>query len=842
MKHQAEIPLIRLHRVSKGFPGVRALDDVSLGVQAGTIHALLGENGAGKSTLINVLSGVLQPDSGTILLRDHEVHLADARVARARGIATVHQEADLFPDFTVAQNIALEHGWPHRFGIIDRATLVRTTREALQALRQKIDPERLGAELTAAERQLVCIAAGLSQGAAVLVLDEPTSSLSETETRTLLDQLRGFRDRGGAILYVSHRLEEVFQLADLATVLRDGKHVWTGPLAATTAEELVARMVGRPAFHASRVAGPGVDGKRRGPVRLACHGLTAADRSFDDVTLEVRAGEILGLYGLVGAGRSEWAQGVVGLRPLAGGRITLDGVPYQPRDPGHAARSGLAYLPEDRLRLGLCASLSVRANAALAALRRWSWGPFISTREETRQARNLTEQLMVRLRSLLQPAGTLSGGNQQKVILGRWLACEPQTLILDEPTRGVDVGAKAEIHELLCRLAEAGRAVVLISSDLPEVSAQSDRVGVFRSGRLAGIFDAGATTAEAVATAAMPLGYFPGAEPIEDSTRPLGRRTGLARIAPSWVREAGLAGAVLALAAFLAWRTDTFWQAGTLRDICENAALLVLCGMASALVILTGGIDISFGSMMALTAASASVLMRNGWPPLLATSCGLGVGALAGAANAGLTLVGRVHPIVVTLGTMSIYRGLTLLLIAHKAIHDVPGSFRAPIRMHPLGVPAAVWLALGVTVLAWFCLVRTVPGRQAVALGSNPRAAQRTGIHRTRVWLGVFSLQGLLAATAGLLALGMAGHLQSTDFEEKTLEAIGVAVVGGIAITGGRGSVWGIWAAAFLLRLLEKGWVLLQISGYWQRTIVGSLLLLAILTDRLWRRSSSQEA
>jgi ABC-type sugar transport system ATPase subunit/ribose/xylose/arabinose/galactoside ABC-type transport system permease subunit len=826
--------LVQLRRLCKSFAGVRALDEVDLELLPGTIHALLGENGAGKSTLINVLSGIHPPDRGEIWLRGRRVSLADARAARALGIATVHQEADLFAPLSVAENFALQHAWPRRRGLLDWPALRRSTAAALAPLGCRLDPSRPTSGLSPAERQLLSIAAALSQNASVLILDEPTSSLSAAEARTLFTQLERFRAGGGAVLYVSHRLEEVFALADAVTVLRDGRRVWTGPLAGTSAEHLITWMVGREVSAAPKraVLPPG-------PVRLECRGLTAADGSFRDVSLQARAGEVLGLYGLIGAGRTEWAQALFGLKSVTSGQILRDGKPWMPRGPGDAARSGLAYLPEDRLRAGLCTGLSVRANAVLSTLRRLAWGPFVSGRQETRRAGQLVEQLTVRLRSLAQPVGTLSGGNQQKVVIGRWLACEPDVLLLDEPTRGVDVGAKAEIHALLRRLAVQGRAVVLISSDLPEVLAHSDRIGVFRGGRLVASYDAGTTTAEQVAAAALPVGSNADRGDEEPTTAP-------ARPAPrheTWAREAGLLALVIVLALGLTWRTDTFWQPGTLRDVGENAALLALCGLAAALVILAGGIDISFGALMALGGATAGYLMQEevGWPPAWAALAGLLATTVGGALNAALALAGRVHPIVVTLGTMSVYRGLVLLLIGGQAIHEVPAGFRAPLQADPLGVPALVWLAVLLVAAAWLMLGWTPAGRQVFALGSNPAAARRVGIHRDRLWLTVFALQGFLAGLAGLLALGTAGHLQATDYDEKTLEAIGVAVVGGIAITGGRGSVWGICGAALLFRLLEKGWVLLHISGYWQRTIVGALLLLAILGDRLWRRAGGEE-
>jgi ABC-type sugar transport system ATPase subunit/ribose/xylose/arabinose/galactoside ABC-type transport system permease subunit len=826
--------LVSLRNLGKRFPGVTALDGVSFELKAGTIHALLGENGAGKSTLINILSGIFPADAGEIYFDGQVVEITDARSARRRGIATVHQEGDLFPDLTVAENWALEHGWPQRAGFIQWSLLRRQTWSALRGVKCPVDPGRLAATLTAGERQQLGIAAALAQNARILILDEPTSSSSVAETETLFEHLRGFRTKGGAILYVSHRLEEVIKLADEATVLRDGQKVWNGPIGEVNADRLITLMVGRQLRDT-----PARSSSPAGLVRLACRGLTASDGSFQGIDLEVRAGEILGLYGLVGAGRTQWAQGIVGFRPLARGQITVNGQPWTPASPADAARHGIAYLPEDRLRQGLFSTLTVKANAVLAILRRLSSGPFVSRREETRRAQALVQHLAVRLRSLLQPAGTLSGGNQQKVVLGRWLACDPQTLILDEPTRGVDVGSKTEIHALLRQLAENGRALIVISSDLAEVLAHSDRIGVFREGRMVGAYNARNTSAEEIASAAMPQRSGSEMEVRDEKSTTPARLSIAARF--GWLREAGVLAAALLAAALLAWHTETFRQASALANVGENAALLGLCGLGAALVIFAGGIDISFGSIMALGAAIAGYLMQGGHSPLLAVSAGLIVATACGALNAALSIVSGVHPIVITLGTMSLYRGLTLLLIGGQDILDVPRSFLAPLRATPFGVPAAVWIATAALSLSWLAIGWTVPGRQLMAFGSNPTAAERTGIHRTRVWLTVFALEGFLAGGAGLLALGLVGSMQSTDYSEKTLEAIGVAVVGGIAITGGRGIVWGVGAAALLFQVLEKGWVLMRISSYWQRTIVGGLLLLAILGDRLWRRRGGEQ-
>jgi ABC-type sugar transport system ATPase subunit/ribose/xylose/arabinose/galactoside ABC-type transport system permease subunit len=822
-------PVVELVRINKSFPGVRALKDVDLALRAGAIHALVGENGAGKSTLINILSGVLTPDGGEVRVAGRPAHLGSARAARRAGIVTVHQEADLFPDLSVAENMGLEQGLPvNRLGWIDWREQWRRARSGFAAVGEALPPGLPAGRLTAAQRQMVEIAAAVSQSARVLILDEPTSSLSDAEVRTLFEHLRRFRGRGTAIVYVSHRLEEIFALADEVTVLRDGRRVWAGPLDETSPPQLIARMVGRDLE-------PARDRERAepGPVRLSCNGLTAADGTFADVSVEARAGEVLGLYGLIGAGRSEWAQAVFGLRPLAGGDLRVDGQPVVPRRPAQMVRHGLAYLPEDRLRQGICRDLSVRANAVLASLRRLALGPWVPRSRENRLANRLVEQLAVRVHSIEQPVGTLSGGNQQKVVLGRWLSREPDVLILDEPTRGVDVGAKAEIHALIHRLARQGRAVVLISSDLPEVLGQSDRVGVFREGRLAALFDPRSASQEEIATAALPAGAAASAEAPAvgaPDARPMDRR-------PPLFRELALLIFVVALFAVLQVRTGDFLQPATLRSLATDTALLSLYAVGAAVVILAGGLDISLGALMALSAGVAGRLWEQGYPlPVVAVSALL-VGAAGGFLNAAVSLVGRVHPIVVTLGTMSVYRGLTLWWLQQDV--QIGNSARGWIFAEALGLPLVVWGGLAFVLLTWLALGRTLAGREIYALGSNPSAARRVGITPARVWLKAFTLQGLLVGLAGLLLLARSGSMQPISYEDETLRAIAAAVVGGVAITGGRGSVWGVVLGCLFLVALTPACVALHVSANWQRALVGGVMILAVLLDSLWRRKGA---
>jgi rhamnose transport system ATP-binding protein len=828
--------VLELVRVSKSFPGVHALQDIDLVLQAGRIHALVGENGAGKSTLINILSGLLLPDAGEVRLAGLPVRFRDAHSARRQGLVTVHQEVDLFPDLNISENVGLLQGLPvNRAGWIDWRKQRRRTEGALTALGEMLSPALPAGSLTPAQRQIVEIAAAVSQSARVLILDEPTSSLSKAEANVLFGHLRRFREQGTAILYVSHRLEEIFALADDVTVLRDGRRAWTGPLAETSPPQLISLMVGREM--ASAVQRPE---KEAGAVRLSCRGLTAADDSFADVTVEVRAGEVLGLYGLIGAGRSEWAQALFGLRRLAGGEVRLDGKPVTPRGPGQMARHGLAYVPEDRLRQGLCRNLTVRANAVLASLRRLAPRLWLTTYPEARQTRTLVEALGIRLQSIEQTVGTLSGGNQQKVVLGRWLSCQPHVLILDEPTRGVDVGAKAEIHGLVRRLAGEGRAVVLISSDLPEVLAESDRIGVFRGGRLVALLDPRRAGAEDVAAAAIPAGEAEREKGRKEDQESWGRKIRgvlLPFSASPALREGGLLAVLLLLFTFLQWQTGDFLAPDGLRDLATNAALLGFCAVGATLVILAGGLDISLGALMALSAGIAGQAWEHGWPWPVVLALALGVGAAGGLLNASLSLIGRVHPIVVTLGMMSVYRGLTLWWLNQDV--QVAGNARNWIFAEAAGVPLIAWLGLGLLGLTWLMLHGTVAGRQLYALGSNPAAAHRVSISRARVWLAAFTAQGMLVGLAGLLALARSGSLQPTSYEDETLRAIAAAVVGGVAITGGRGSVWGVALGCVFLVSLAPACTLLHVSTHWQRTLVGAVMVLAVLLDTLWRRKSA---
>jgi len=472
--------LIEFDGITKRFPGVRALDGVSFTIAEGSCHALIGENGAGKSTLGKILAGVYVPDEGQVRLRGRAIHAPTPLAARKLGIAMVHQELAFCPNLTVAENLCLGE-LPHRYGWLDRRRLRDQARRMLAEVGSDLDVDLPMDRLSTGQEQLVQIAAALGTQARILVMDEPTSSLSVRETEHLFGLLGQLRQRGITILYVSHRLEEIFRLCDTVTVLRDGRHVATEPVAATHPERLIQQMVGREVQQYTSQHLQNELGEELLRVEDLC-----SPGKFRQISFTLRAGEILGFAGLVGAGRSEVALAIFGGDPNATGRVFVRGRPMPLGSIATALAAGIGLLPEDRKRMGLVLSMNCRENTSLAVLPRLSVAGFVKRRQERALAQRYAEQLRVKTPSLEAGLEGLSGGNQQKVALAKWLARQCAILMVDEPTRGVDVGAKAEIHRLLDQLACQGLALLVISSELPEIMNLSRRIIVMRDGHMAG--------------------------------------------------------------------------------------------------------------------------------------------------------------------------------------------------------------------------------------------------------------------------------------------------------------------------------------------------------------------
>ncbi|GGL44113.1 sugar ABC transporter ATP-binding protein [Phycicoccus endophyticus] len=470
--------LLSVEGVTKTFPGVRALDDVSFDVRPGTVHALCGENGAGKSTLMKVIDGIYQPDAGTVWVRGEQVRIKNPIDARARGIAMISQELNYVPDMTIAESFFLGR-LPRRRGAVDWRYIRSEAKRILAEEGLSFPVNRRLRTLTVSEIQTLEILRAVYHSADVLIMDEPTSAIAYKEVESLFAKIRALRAQGKSIIYISHKMDEVFEIADDITVLRDGTVVSSQPASEITSAQAIAQMVGRDLDHQQYP-------KERiplGPTAFKATGLSSRGM-FEDVDIEVRAGEIVGLAGLIGAGRSEVVRAVFGLDRLDGGTVEVGGTPVHITSPRSAIRHGLALLPEDRRLVGIVPDMSIKKNATLASLPKVIHGGYAHAREEERLVGEFFAKMNVKAPSTETPIASLSGGNQQKVLLARWLIADPAVMLLDEPTRGIDVGAKLEIYKIMTDLARQGRAILMISSELPELIGMCDRIYVMSAGRV----------------------------------------------------------------------------------------------------------------------------------------------------------------------------------------------------------------------------------------------------------------------------------------------------------------------------------------------------------------------
>jgi ABC-type sugar transport system ATPase subunit/ribose/xylose/arabinose/galactoside ABC-type transport system permease subunit len=826
------------------FPGVRALDEVDFDVRPGEVHALIGENGAGKSTLIRILSGEIGDYEGEVRLEGRMVRFASPREAIEQGIAVIPQELQLVSVISADENIFLGREPRSRWGFVDRPRMQEAAAAGLAALGDARLPLGPVGQLEAGERQLVAIARALSLDARVIVMDEPTTSLGRREADRLAAIVRELAAKGVSLVYISHRLDEVRQVAHRITVLRDGRRVATIPAEGANESELVRMMVGRTIVR--RDVAPVVD---RSVDLLRVEHLSMRDPErpggfrLRDVSLTVRKGEIVGLAGLVGAGRSDFLLALVGaLERRIEGRIELAGATYRPGDPAAARRAGLLLLPEDRKEQGLLPNLSVRANVTMSALERVSGAGFIRASREVRSAEAAMRRTGVRAASSDVAIGTLSGGNQQKAILARCLFASPSVLLLDEPTRGIDLAAKAEIYDLVRDLAAAGYGIVLCSSELPEILALCHRVVVFREGQVVSEIDhADATEERILMAAAQRVGRLsdpgalssppPGPAAPAHAPPPRGRR---------WARFAGLLGllAVAALAiAFSPVRGGrlVFLELGNLTDILRQVAEKGILAAGMTPIIIAGGIDLSVGSVLALSATLAGVLLMQQGAGLVSTALAvLVVGALIGLVNGGITARWRIQPFIVTLATMSAARGVARYISGGAAIPlgfgegAAPESFKAlaaPIVPY-VPVPAVLFL---VSVAAIHVLLtRTRAGRYVYAIGDNEQAARLSGVSVRFHKAMVYVIGGMLAALAGLIHCAQLEQGNPNDGVAYELDAIAAVVIGGTSLSGGIGTVGGTLMGTLIIGIINNSMGLNNIDANLQLILKGAIILGAV--------------
>ncbi|GAB7067527.1 ATP-binding cassette domain-containing protein [Mycolicibacterium hodleri] len=838
---------------SKRFESVYAVRDVSLHIRSGEVLALVGENGAGKSTCVKMLGGVYHPTDGVVRVGGVDVDLRTPLDAQHLGIAVVHQHPGLFPDLPIYENVYAGRPLTNRFGLLDHARMSREARQWLEVLGLRVDPAMTTGELNTSEQQLVEIAKALAFDATILILDEPTASLTIGETQRLFSVIDDLKARGVAMLFVGHRLEEIVAISDRITVMRDGRWVADLVTAETDQHQIVELMVGRELTDIyppkSATVGDVV-------LRLRNLGVTG---HFSDVNLDVRAGEIVGLAGLVGAGRTEVARAVFGIDKPATGDIELGGHAVRIGSPAAALAHGIAYVSEDRRGQSIVEDFSILDNATLPVIDQASRLGLIRHRAEFALVDGPLQRMQLKFRSYAQPIGNLSGGNQQKVVLAKWLATNPRLLILDEPTQGVDIQAKAEVHHIIAELAQQGLAILMISSDMPELLGTCDRIYVMHQGTITAEFDAEhanqidiglAATGlldsgrEVGATSTADLDAIKAREETEVVSVGVGRRSGWRKVVAR--REVGLLVAVIAILVPLGIINPNLVSPSNIGDLGVTTALYGVACLGQMVVMLTRNIDLSQGSVIGLSAYVAAWFTSShpGAPVVVGILIAVAVGVACGAFNGVIVAYGRVPSIVVTLGTLAIFRGIDAILSNGRQISSgmVPPGWLAWTAGRLFGVSLLVYIGLALFVVFAIFLRTTRFGRDIYATGSNPAGADLIGIKTQARTFAAFVISGTLAGFAGAM---WASHFATVDGQlayglELTLVAS--VVVGGVSLRGGAGSVLGVLLGTVTLIIIQNAITVARINPSYLQAFFGGAILLTVLIDTLLSRRGTRGA
>jgi inositol transport system ATP-binding protein len=858
--------LLSAKEVSKGFPGVVALDKVSLCMKRGEVHALLGENGAGKSTLLKILSGAYHQDAGTIEF-DGQVLCHQPPFERQRlGIVTVYQEFNLMPNMSIAENVFVGRE-PGKAKFVNWAAMRKAAGEAIAKLDLHIDPRTPVNTLSVAEQQMVEIVRALTIDAKLIILDEPTAALSDREVAKLHRIVRDLKSHGIGIIYVTHRLNEVSMICDRFTVLRDGQFVAEGEVAETSTNQIIRMMVGRDVEYLS-----GDDHPLDGEVVLRIEQLTRVKRlpssqavPIRQMSLDIRRGQILGLAGLVGAGRTDLMRALLGAEPYDSGTLFFEGKSVQIKTPTDAINFGIALVPEDRKQQGLFLTQSVRSNMTLPILKRLCvWRYFVNERAEHELVERFRKDLRIRMPNHEAIVGTLSGGNQQKVILARCLALEPKVLIVDEPTRGIDIGAKAEVHQLLRNLASDGKAVVVISSELPEILSLCDRIVTVKEGRITADMPV-AEASEEKLMKFMALGARETHAHSElgatDETITMAKTAtpeqALQRQRKStrWMailEKFGVVIFLLLLILFFTSQNERFLSVRNLFNILADVSIYGIMAVGMTFVILTAGIDLSVGSLLALCSMCGAAVIKGtgesryavadphafgGCSWLVALLICLVIGTAAGYIQGKATTKLCVPPFVVTLGGMTVWRGGTLLVAGGSPISGFDPAYRwwGTGQLFDIPVPVIVFF---VVVLAGYILLRhTQYGRQVYAVGGNPEAARLSGLRVDRVLTTVYVLMGFLAGLAGFVLSARLSSAEAVAGEGYELRVIASVVIGGTSLFGGLGGIAGTVVGTVLIGVLLNGLVIMNVNPYYQQIIIGIIIVLAVAFDTFAKRS-----
>ena len=840
-------PVLKLEGITKRYGGVTALANVDFACSLGTIHAVVGENGAGKSSLMKIIAGVIRPDEGRIYLDETLVHFASPADAARHGIACIFQELSLLPDLSVSDNISIASP-PKRFGLIDQRRQRECARDILREIGcADIHPSERVKDLPLSRQQMVEIAKALVRQPRLMIMDEATSALTAKDVEQLYKVIRQLRDRGLAILYISHRMHEIAALADTCSVFRNGRHIDTFPTASRTTAEIVPLMIGRdvnrayppkPTSNGTASGTPGgINVESRPPVSALEVISLSWEHVLNGISFAVAKGEIVGLGGLDGQGQSELLLALFGVLRGIDGKILINGMQSSIHHPRQAKASNvrMALIPEDRKTQGLLLPMSIRDNLVLAAASDLSNHGVIDSAKERTAIDEAVEKLQIRVNDLDAPVRTLSGGNQQKVVIGKWLMKEPRILLLNDPTRGIDVGTKQEMYRLMRELAQAGIAILFYSTDYEELIGMCDRVVVCYGGKLIRELKGTELNDHNLITAALNLS--------EESVRSgsagaIGETGGGSQskwqtFRRWWRWNVGPFTAFLVFAImFLLFsaKQQNGLSVNVLTSLSNKGVVLALVAMAQTLVVLTGGFDLSAGMILTMASCLSSVLV-NGPPGQIA----LGVvavlvsGLAAGAINAAIVVLGRIQPIIATLATGAIYFGIALLLRPSPG-GEVSEDLSNALTYDLNGIPTTFLLLVGILVFVWWPFRNSVIGRNCYAVGSAEGAAYMSGLAIGRSRFAAYSLSGLLAAAGGLALslISLSGEASASQGGFYTLNSIAAVAIGGTSLFGGSGGMIGSILGAFILRTISDLLFVFNAPALWQPLFQGFILLGAV--------------
>ena len=840
-------PVLKLEGITKRYGGVTALANVDFACSLGTIHAVVGENGAGKSSLMKIIAGVIRPDEGRIYLDETLVHFASPADAARHGIACIFQELSLLPDLSVSDNISIASP-PKRFGLIDRRRQRECARDILREIGcPDIHPSERVKDLPLSRQQMVEIAKALVRQPRLMIMDEATSALTAKDVEQLYKVIRQLRDRGLAILYISHRMHEIAALADTCSVFRNGRHIDTFPAASRTAAEIVPLMIGRdvnrayPPKPTSNGTARSIQGSINVETRSPASALEVISLSWghvlNGISFAVAKGEIVGLGGLDGQGQSELLLALFGVLRGIDGKVLINGMQSSIHHPRQAKASNvrMALIPEDRKTQGLLLPMSIRDNLVLVAASDLSNHGVIDSAKERIAIDQAVKKLQIRVNDLDAPVRTLSGGNQQKVVIGKWLMREPRILLLNDPTRGIDVGTKQEMYRLMRELAQAGIAILFYSTDYEELIGMCDRVVVCYGGKLIRELKGTELNDHNLITAALNLSE----EPVRSgSAGAIGETGGGSQskwqtFRRWWRWNVGPFTAFLVFAImFLLFsaKQQNGLSVNVLTSLSNKGVVLALVAMAQTLVVLTGGFDLSAGMILTMASCLASVLVNGPSGQIaLGVVAVLASGLAAGAINAAIVVLGRIQPIIATLATGAIYFGIALLLRPSPG-GEVSEDLSNALTYDLGGIPTTFLLLVGILVFVWWPFRNSVVGRNCYAVGSAEGAAYMSGLAIGRSRFAAYSLSGLLAAAGGLALslISLSGEASASQGGFYTLNSIAAVAIGGTSLFGGSGGMIGSILGAFILRTISDLLFVFNAPALWQPLFQGFILLGAV--------------